>query len=171
MLGTWLTTEEWLLNKNRNAHLTKEQIKYELKAYLRVNKIILLPRGVFGDDDTNGHIDNMWCFVKPGVVLLSSTDEESDPRYERVVKAFTVLSNCTDAKGRKFEIIKLHIPGPLYTTNEESSGFIQVGEAKRGLPGTRLAASYVNIYIVNCGIIAPQFGDPKWHDEVVRVLS
>lgn len=169
--GTCLTTEECLLNKNRNPHLTKKQIEDELKAYLGVKKIIWLPRGLFGDDDTNGHIDNMCCFVKPGVVLLSWTNDETDPHYERALEAFTVLSNSTDACDRKFEIIKLHVPGPLYMTDEEAAGFAQVGEAKPRLPGTRLAASYVNFYIVNGGIIAPQFGDPKWDDEAVRVLS
>ncbi|PWA91521.1 porphyromonas-type peptidyl-arginine deiminase family protein [Artemisia annua] len=169
--GTCLTTEECLLNKNRNPHLTKEQIEEQLKAYLGVKKIVWLPRGLYGDDDTNGHIDNMCCFVKPGVVLLSWTDDESDPQYERAVEALSVLSNSTDANGRKFEVIKLHIPGPLYMTEEEAAGFVQVGEAKPRLPGTRLAASYVNFYIVNGGIIAPQFGDPKWDEEAVRVLT
>ncbi|GJT68671.1 agmatine deiminase [Tanacetum coccineum] len=168
--GTCLTTEECLLNKNRNPHLTKEQIE-ELKSYLGVKKIVWLPRGLYGDDDTNGHIDSICCFVKPGVVLLSWTDDESDPQYERAVEALTVLSNSTDANGRTFEVIKLHVPGPLYMTEEEAAGFAQVGEAKPRLPGTRLAASYVNFYIVNGGIIAPQFGDPKWDEEVVRVLS
>ncbi|GKD77029.1 agmatine deiminase [Tanacetum coccineum] len=168
--GTCLTTEECLLNKNRNPHLTKEQIE-ELKSYLGVKKIVWLPRGLYGDDDTNGHIDSICCFVKPGVVLLSWTDDESDPQYERAVEALTVLSNSTDANGRTFEVIKLHVPGPLYMTEEEAAGFAQVGEAKPRLPGTRPAASYVNFYIVNGGIIAPQFGDPKWDEEVVRVLS
>ncbi|KAK4842850.1 hypothetical protein QYF36_000789 [Acer negundo] len=169
--GTCLTTEECLLNKNRNPHLTKGQIEDELKAYLGVTKVVWLPRGLYGDDDTNGHIDNMCCFAKPGVVLLSWTDDETDPQYERSAEAFSVLSNATDATGRKFQIIKLHVPGPLYMTDEEAAGVIQVGEAKPRLPGTRLAASYVNFYIANGGIIVPQFGDQKWDDEAARVLS
>ncbi|XP_044476293.1 agmatine deiminase [Mangifera indica] len=169
--GTCLTTEECLLNKNRNPHLSKVQIEDELKAYLGVKKIMWLPRGLYCDDDTNGHIDNMCCFAKPGVVLLSWTDDETDPQYERSVEAFSVLSNTTDAKGRKLEIIKLHVPGPLYMTDEEAAGVIQDGEAKPRLPGTRLAASYVNFYIANGGIITPQFGDKKWDDEAVCVLS
>ncbi|KAH7549234.1 hypothetical protein JRO89_XS13G0002300 [Xanthoceras sorbifolium] len=198
--STCLTTEECLLNKNRNPHLTKEQIEDELKAYLGVTKVIWLPRGLYGDDDTNGHIDNMCCFVKPGVVLLSWTDDETDPQYERAAEAFSVLSNATDAAGQKFEIIKLHVPGPLYMTDEEAAGVNQAsilhpfffpfqvfptdrtlnsrvpsfgidGEAKPRLPGTRLAASYVNFYIANGGIITPQFGDQKWDDEAVRILS
>ncbi|KAI7979149.1 Agmatine deiminase, partial [Camellia lanceoleosa] len=141
---TCLTTEECLLNKNRNPHLTKEQVEDELKAYLRVKKIIWLPHGLFGDDDTNGHIDNLCCFVKPGAALLSWTNDESDPQYERSVEAYCSLS-YSDTKGRKLEIIKLH--------------------------GSRIPASYVNFYIANGGIITPQFGDQKWDDEAVRVLS
>lgn len=169
--GTCLTTEECLLNANRNSHLTKEQIEDELKAYLGVEKVIWLPRGLLGDEDTNGHVDNISCFVKPGVVLLSWTEDKSDPQYEISEEAFFVLSNATDAKGRKLKIIKLHVPGPLYMTDEEAAGVKQDGDAKPRLPGTRLAASYVNFYIANGALITPQFGDQKWDDEAVRVLS
>lgn len=79
---------------------------------------------IVGDDDTNGHVDNMCCFVKPGMVLLAWTDDELDPQYERSVEAFSVLSNTTDAKDRKIEIIKLHVPGPLYITKEEADGLV-----------------------------------------------
>ncbi|XP_051132787.1 agmatine deiminase-like [Andrographis paniculata] len=169
--GTCLTTEECLLNKNRNPDLTKEQIENELKSFLGVKKVIWLPRGLHGDDDTNGHIDNMCCFARPGVVLLSWTDDESDPQYERCMEAISVLTNTTDAKGRKFEIFKLHVPGPLYMTVEEAEGVSQDGDAKLRIPGTRLAASYVNFYIANGAIIAPQFGDKKWDTEALHVLS
>ncbi|KAI3976788.1 hypothetical protein MKX01_008646 [Papaver californicum] len=169
--GTCLTTEECLLNPNRNPHLTKKQIEDELKSYLGVRKFIWLPRGLYGDDDTNGHIDNMCCFVKPGVVLLSWTNDESDPQYERSIEAFSILSSSTDDHGRKLEIIKIHVPGPLYMTEEESAGVIQDGGAKPRPPGTRLAASYVNFYIANGGIIAPAFGDEKWDEEALHVLS
>ncbi|XP_019189754.1 PREDICTED: agmatine deiminase-like [Ipomoea nil] len=167
--GTCLTTEECLLNKNRNPDMTKEETESELKAYLGVSKVIWLPRGLYGDDDTNGHIDNMCCFVKPGVVLLSWTDDKCDLQHERSLEALTVLENSTDAKGRKLQVIKLHVPGPLYMTEEEANGLAE-GDGKPRVPGTRLAASYVNFYIANGAIITPQFGD-KWDDEAVRVLS
>ncbi|KAI4356964.1 hypothetical protein L6164_000942 [Bauhinia variegata] len=169
--GTCLTTEECLLNKNRNPQLTKNQIEDILKTYLGVRKIIWLPRGLYGDDDTNGHIDNMCCFVRPGVVLLSWTDDKTDCQYERSAEAHCILSSVTDAKDRKLEIIKLHIPDPLYMTKEEAAGVVQDNDAKPRLPCTRLAASYINFYIANGAIIAPQFGDEKWDKEAVRVLS
>ncbi|XP_024044464.1 agmatine deiminase isoform X1 [Citrus clementina] len=170
ILFNWIL-ERYCSKERRNPHLTKGQIENELKAYLGVMKIIWLPRGLFGDDDTNGHIDNMCCFSKPGVVLLSWTDDKTDPQYERSVEALTILSDATDARGRKLQIIKLHVPGPLYMTEEEAAGLNQDGEAKPRLAGTRLAASYVNFYIANGGIITPQFGDKKWDGEAVRVLS
>ncbi|XP_057805008.1 LOW QUALITY PROTEIN: agmatine deiminase [Salvia miltiorrhiza] len=168
--GTCLTTEECLLNKNRNPGFPKVQIEDELKAYLGVKKVIWLPHGLFGDDDTNGHIDNMCCFVRPGVVLLSWTDDKLDPQYKRSLEALSVLTSEVDAKGRKFDIIKLHVPGPLYLTEHEANG-LQQGDAKPRIPGTRLAASYVNFYIANGAIITPQFGDKKRDDEAAHVLS
>ncbi|KAL6211515.1 hypothetical protein ACLB2K_016739 [Fragaria x ananassa] len=104
------------------------------------------------------------------LVLLSWTDDATDPQYERAVEALSVLCNTTDAKGRKLEVIKLHVPGPLYMTEKEAAGVSQ-DDAKPRLAGTRLAASYVNFYIANGAIIVPQFGDQKWDDEAVRFLS
>ncbi len=63
---TLLTTEECLLNKNRNPSMTRTQIEDYLKAYLNVEKIIWLPKGLHGDSDTSGHVDNFACFAKPG---------------------------------------------------------------------------------------------------------
>lgn len=156
--GTCLTTEECLLHPNRNPHLNQGEIEEQLKLYLGVEKVIWLPRGLYGDDDTNGHIDNMCCFVKPGVVLLHWVDDENDPQHERSVEAFNVLSKATDAKGRTLEILKIHAPAPLYFKPEEVSGLVQNSAVIRH-EGQRLASSYVNFYICNGGVIAPAFGD------------
>ncbi|KAK1295937.1 Agmatine deiminase [Acorus calamus] len=170
--GTCITTEECLLNPNRNPDMIKEDIEKNLMAYLGVSKIIWLPRGLSHDDDTNGHVDNMCCFVSPGKVLLAWTDDESDPQYERSVEALAVLSNATDARGRKLDIIKLHVPGPLHMTDEEAKGiYCPLGTAKPRLIGTRLAASYINFYIANGGIIAPAFGDDRRDKEAFDALS
>ena len=71
--GTCLTTEECLLNPNRNPSLSRADIESRLGAYLGVEKVIWLPRGVFGDE-TDGHIDNLACFTRPGRVLLTWSD-------------------------------------------------------------------------------------------------
>jgi agmatine deiminase len=168
--GTCLTTEECLLNSNRNPNMNKDEIEEQLKLYLGVEKVIWLPRGLYGDDDTNGHIDNMCCFVKPGVVLLHWVDDVNDKQHERSAEAFEVLSKATDAKGRTLSILKIHAPGPLFFTHDEVSGLVQNNAVVR-YEGHRLAASYVNFFIANGGIIAPAFGDlvaDKAAEEVFR---
>lgn len=101
--GTCLTTEECLLNPNRNPGYTKDELEKVLQDYLGVSKVIWLKEGVF-DDETSGHIDNMACFIKPGEVLLTWTDDESDPQYARSKAAYDLLTNSTDAQGRKLKV-------------------------------------------------------------------
>ncbi|KAK1683717.1 hypothetical protein QYE76_044565 [Lolium multiflorum] len=169
--GTCITTEECLLNPNRNPDMTRQDIENELKDFLGVTKIIWIPHGLYGDEDTNGHVDNLCCFIKPGVILLSWTDDENDPQYEISVKALSVLTQSTDAKGRHIEVVKIHVPGPLYITKEEGNGVDATGHAVAREPGKRLAASYVNFYPANGGIIAPAFGDNQRDDEAREVLK
>ncbi len=160
--GTLITTEECLLNPNRNPGLSKQEIEDHLKAYLSVEKIIWFNKGVYMDE-TDGHVDNLCCFVKPGVVVLLWTDDTSDPMYEISRNALEILSKTRDAKGRKIEVYKIHQPGPLFMTKQESLG---VDFSKGALPreeGDRLAGSYVNFYIANKGVIVPLFNDP--HDK------
>lgn len=75
-----MTTAECLLHENRNPNLTKEQIEAQLQKYLAIEKVIWLPKGVYADFYTNGHVDNFCCFVRPGAVLLAWTDDKSDPQ-------------------------------------------------------------------------------------------
>jgi agmatine deiminase len=158
--GTCLTTEECLLNPNRNPRLTKDEIKVNLTEYLNVDKIIWLGRGVYLDE-TSGHVDNLCCFIRPGVVALTWTDDTSDPQYEISLDAYERLIAATDAKGRKLEIHKVHQPDPIVITQEESEGVDTIESTLPRKAGNRLAGSYVNFYIANGGIIAPVFGVPK----------
>lgn len=157
--GTLLTTKECLLNPNRNPKLSRKDLENYLSSYLNVQKIIWLPRGCY-NDETNGHVDNICCFVKPGVVLLSWTDDKQDPQYEISGEALAVLKNATDVKGRKLEIHTLKMPKPILITAEECEGVDNVEGSLPRKEGDRLAASYVNFYIANGGIIVPQFDDP-----------
>ncbi|RZI79341.1 MAG: agmatine deiminase, partial [Pseudomonas sp.] len=157
--GTLITTEECLLNRNRNPHLSREQIEQILRDQLAVDTIVWLPDGLF-NDETDGHVDNFCCYVAPGEVLLAWTDDSNDPNYARCHAALAVLENTRDAKGRTFVVHKMPIPGPLYATEEECAGVDQVAGSQERSPAERLAGSYVNFLIVNGGIIAPSFDDP-----------
>ncbi len=108
--GTLITTEECLLNRNRNPHMNRAEIEAMLSANLSVDKIIWLPDGLF-NDETDGHVDNFCCYVRPGEVLLAWTDDPQDPNYPRCQAAMNVLESSTDAKGRPFTVHKMPIPG------------------------------------------------------------
>jgi len=161
--GTLLTTEECSLNPNRNPQLTREEIEETLREYLNVEKIIWLSRGVY-NDETNGHVDNIACFIRPGVVALTWTDDESDPQFEISADAYQRLSNATDAKGRKLEVHKIYQPDPISISKEESEGVDTIDGTLPRSEGDRLAGSYINFFIANGGIVMPVFDDP--HDQL-----
>lgn len=167
--GTLLVTEECLLSEGRNPHLNKEEIEKILMDYLNVSKILWIPRGIF-NDETNGHVDNICNFVKPGVVVLAWTEDENDPQYEISKEAFDYLSNETDALGRKLEIHKLHIPSPVLITKEESLGVDAVDGTLPRNENDRMAASYVNYYTINGAILLPIFND-KFDELAIKQLS
>ena len=158
--GTLLTTEECLLHPNRNPDLTREQIERTLREYLGIEQVIWLPSGVV-NDETDGHIDNLCCFVRPGEVVLTWTDDRSDPQHKRSTEALEVLSTAQDAHGRRLKVHKLGQPDPLQITEAESAGVDSIEGTLPRRPGDRMAASYVNFYIANGGIVAPTFGAPQ----------
>ena len=157
--GTALVTEECLLNPNRNPDLNRSQIEQYLCSYLGVQTVIWLGAGVI-DDETSGHVDNLACFVKPGVVALTWTDNKSDPQHAVSHDALERLSSARDARGRRITVVKLPMPGPLHYTAEEAGGVQVRDQIRARLAGMRLAASYVNFYIANGGIVMPLL-DPR----------
>jgi agmatine deiminase len=159
--GTVLTTEECLLNPNRNPDLAKEQIDALLCSHLGATQVIWLPRGVHLDE-TDGHIDNVARFAAPGVVMLTWTDDQDDPQWERSNEALAILREARDARGRPLEVVTLHQPGPITITAEEAAGVDPVPGSQPRRAGERLAGSYVNSYIGNGIVVLPVFDDP--HD-------
>lgn len=166
--GTLLTTEECLLNPNRNPGLDRSQIEQRLRDYLGVEKVIWLPRGVV-QDETSGHVDNLCSFLRPGVVVLTWTDDPSDPQYEVSHEAFEVLAAARDARGRLLEVHRLHQPDPVYIRTEEAEGVDPVEGTLPRRAGDRLAASYVNFYLANGAVILPTFGDAHDADAATRL--
>ena len=168
--GTILATEACLLSRGRNPELSRAEIEQELKNYLGAQKIVWLPRGIY-NDETNEHVDNVCAYVGPAEVVLAWTEDENDPQYALSRASLDALEAATDAKGRHFTVHKLPIPAkPICVTEEELQGYVfEEGEDTREA-GERLAASYVNFYISNGGIILPQFGDEN-DAEAVRILG
>ncbi|GAB6152112.1 agmatine deiminase family protein [Desulfosporosinus burensis] len=139
--GTLLTTQECLLNPNRNPAMTREQIEAELKNFLNIQKVVWLKNGLDGDE-TDGHVDNIACFVAPGKILIQVCDDPEDKNYVITQENLKILKSETDALGRKLEIIPIQQPPSLIDSET----------------GKRLTLSYLNFYFVNGGIILPIFG-------------
>lgn len=141
--GTLITTEQCLLNENRNPHLTQQQIEERLALFTGARKIIWLG-GLFSDDETDGHVDNIACFSAPGRLLVGVHADRSHPDYEPALDAVRTLSEVRDAMGRRIEIVE--IVQPRKTRTDER--------------GSLLQSSYINFYLANGGVVMPSFEDP-----------
>jgi agmatine deiminase len=166
--GTVLTTEECLLNHNRNPGRSREEIEGVLRDYLGAEKVVWLGRGVY-NDETDGHVDNLAAFVRPGVVLLTWTDDESDPQHAISRDALDRLERATDSRGERFEVIRIPSPGPITITDEEAAGVDSVPGTLPRRPGDRLAASYVNFHLGNSRIVLPLL-DERFDEEAAEIL-
>lgn len=152
--GTLLTTEECLLNPNRNPHLDKGQIEILLHEYLGITNVVWLGKGVVADE-TDGHVDNLCCFARPGEVVLAWTDNKRDPQYRVSLDAYERLMESRDARGRRFKIHKLAHPAPSYRTKAETLDIDAEEGGEKRAAGDRLTTSYVNFYIGNGVIVMP----------------
>ncbi len=167
--GTVMATEECLLNANRNPELTREQIERVLFDHLGAKKMIWLGRGVF-NDETDGHVDNLACFARPGIVLLSYSEDESDPQHAISRDAQERLEAATDARGRSIEVIRLPSPGPVTITEQEAQGVDAVPGSLPRRAGDRLAASYANFYTATTRIVYPLL-DERYDAQAGEILS
>jgi agmatine deiminase len=131
--GTLLTTEQCLLNPNRNPSLSREQIEAELRAHLGVSEIVWLGHGLVEDRDTDGHVDLIAAFTEPGRALLQTVSEDN-PNFEHCEENRARLS----AAG----IEVMEMPFLHYTQ----------------VAGEDVAVSYLNFYICNRGVIVPIAG-------------
>lgn len=158
--GTLITTEMCLLNPDagRNVpNLDKEQIEMMLKEYLNLEKIIWIKDGI-DPYETNGHIDDVACYIRPGEVACIWTDDPEHPFYAAAQAAYKTLSEATDAKGRKLKVYKMCMTKePCYLKDAWS-----IDTATGAIPreeGEISIASYMNFLITNNAIILPQYGD------------
>jgi agmatine deiminase len=135
--GTLLTTEQCLLNPNRNPNFTRADIEKYLKDHLGITHFIWLKSGVCGDD-TDGHIDDLARFVNPTTIVTAYEDDPADTNYAALKSNYEILKESLDQDGNKINVIKLPMPGNVG------------GEC-------RLPASYTNFYIGNTKVLVPIF--------------
>jgi len=136
--GTLMTSEQCLLNKNRNPKLNKKQIEKYLSDYLGVRRFIWLKKGILADH-TDGHIDDIARFVNPTTVMYAYEDDVGEGNHKILKENLAILKKAADQNGRKLKLIKLPMP-KMVDKN-----------------GNRYAVSYANFYIGNVVVLVPIF--------------
>jgi agmatine deiminase len=139
--GTLLTTENVVLNPNRNPGLTRPDAEEVFRAHLGVERVIWLDKAL-DVDSTDGHVDNLACFVQPGVVAALVAEDPADSHHAPLRENLERLKRAKDARGRPLEIIEICQPG------------------WKEFQGVRVCASYINFYVANGGVVLPVFDDP-----------
>lgn len=155
--GTVLTTEMCLLSEGRNPQLSKAEIEQKLCEHLNCEKVLWLGDGI-DPEETNGHVDDVACFVRPGEVACIYTEDQASPFYEAAQDAYKRLSQMTDAKGRQLKVHKICCP----VENVTIKGEFKIDYVEGTMPredGDICIASYMNFLITNNGVIVPQYGD------------
>lgn len=149
--GTLLTTEQCLLNPNRNPGLDRAGIERHLRDFLGVRNILWLGDGIEGDD-TDGHVDDLTRFVDAGTVVTAVEADPRDPNYAPLRDNLARLRGMRDQDGRPLRIVELPMPPALFEQ------------------GQRLPASYANFYIANGVVLVPGY-DPDRDAVACAVLQ
>ena len=148
--GTCLTTEQCLLNPNRNRKLSRQEIETFLEDYLGVRHVVWLGNGIAGDD-TDGHIDDIARFVNPNTIILVFEENADDTNHKILRENRERLQRSEDQDGKKLNVVELSMPRPV-------------------VEGDRLPASYANFFIANKAVLVPVFKDPQ-DDRAIKILS
>lgn len=151
--GTLLTTEQCLLHENRNPSMSREEIEEGLRAFLGIDLVLWMPHGLVEDRDTDGHVDGLAQYVRPGVVMLSVASGEDDPNALRFAKDREVVVDALDARGRRVDVID----GPV-------NAWVELD----GIGPTVIP--YMNHYLANGGVIVP-VGDVPEDEPALELLS
>ncbi|MBL9201566.1 MAG: agmatine deiminase family protein [Opitutaceae bacterium] len=150
--GLLLTSEQCLLHKNRNPHLTRAQIEQNLRDFLGVKTVLWVGEGIVGDD-TDGHIDDITRFFKPDGLVTVVEKNTRDPNHPILEDVLERLRSFRTPAGKKFEIVTLPMPKPF------------------AFQGQRVPASYANFLIINGAVLVPTFRQPRRDAEVCETLG
>lgn len=144
--GLVATTEQCLLNPNRNPHLSRADLEARLSRDLGFDRVLWLGDGLI-NDHTDGHVDNLARFVAPGRLAVPRATGADDPNAAIYADAA--------ARARAFGVEVLEVPSP---GRVEWDGMIQ-------------PASYMNFVITTHAVIVPVFGTPHDADGVAAIAA
>lgn len=149
--GTLLTTESVILNPNRNPRIGKGEATEILQDYTGCSTVLWLPAGLIGDE-TDGHVDNIACFVEDATVFAAYAPDRSDENFAQLKQNIALLGEMRNQAGRPLDVVPVPLPPPVIEQ------------------GGRLTASYINFYFVNGAIIVPVF-EVETDDTVLAIFE
>ena len=135
--GTLVTTVQGLMHPNRNPGLTRFDIESRLRDELGLDTVIWLPYGLADDDDTDGHVDNVAVFARPGVLVVQGCDDPAEPDWLRMNVNARWARGSHDAAGRLLEVVEIPV-----------LPFVEIGGERRPVP-------YGNYYVGNGFVLVP----------------
>ncbi|KPF62640.1 agmatine deiminase [alpha proteobacterium AAP81b] len=141
--GLAVTTEQCLLNPNRNPKMDRAEIESHLRRDLGLDRVLWLGEGLL-NDHTDGHVDNLARFVAPRVLALPVAAAD-DPNRD-------VFEDAHD-RARDFGLQVVGIPSPGRVLRE----------------GEIIPASHMNFYIANAVVIVPLYGAASDEDAVKAI--
>jgi agmatine deiminase len=137
--GSMLTTEQCLLNPNRNPGVGRERLEEIFRTSLGVRNVVWLGEGIEGDD-TDGHVDDIARFVGPRAVVAAVERSQGDRNHRSLEENLKRLKRARDQNGHPLEVTEIPMPRVI-------SG-----------PDGRLPATHLNFYIGNEAVVVPTFG-------------
>jgi agmatine/peptidylarginine deiminase len=141
-LGTVMTTQQCLLNPNRNHALSQQQIEQALQAHLGASRVLWLDQPNLTGDDTDAHIDTLARFCSADTIAYTSCDDHQDPHYASLKNMEAQLQAFRTANGEPYQLVALPMPKPIF--DEE---------------GQCLPANYANFLIINNAVLVPVYDD------------
>jgi agmatine deiminase len=150
--GCLLTTEQCLLNRNRNPGYTRANIEQRLRDWLGIERILWLGAGIVGDD-TDGHVDDITRFVGEATVLTCVEPKPRDPNHRPLAENLERLKDFRTAEGKRLKIVPLPMPAPVVIQEQ------------------RVPASYANFLIVNGAVLVPTFRQRKRDAEACDIIG
>ena len=150
--GTVLTTEQCLLNKNRNPSLSRKDVERYLEDYYGQRHVCWLGEGIAGDD-TDGHVDDLARFVDERTIVVGIEDDPRDENYKVLRENLRRVKTLKDQDGRPFDVVEIPMPGVVEHD------------------GQRLPATYVNFYFVNGALLVPTYRHKKNDKKALDILT
>jgi agmatine deiminase len=151
--GSVLTTRQCLLNPNRNPALSRDEVERAVSGALGAEKVLWLGDGLI-NDHTDGHVDTVARFVRPGVVVAMEPSGADDPNRDLLRTLLREMDALVDARGRRLEVVTVPSPGRVVDPD-----------------GRVMPASYVNFYIANAVVVVPTYGSVFDDEAVARIGS